>query len=417
MSEAEVLGSELRAARDGRDLTLDQAEKQTRIRAKYLEALEQGNYAALPSAVQARGFLRNYARFLGLDADLMVGRYDQLQQGGRRRGRRHDPPLDDPTLPSAARSTPIRPIPAVKIPTTSLAEPDEAQRRGTGILRFFVGLTAFAILAGLLYFGARGLQSMLSENNNTGGSILGPLATDVTPSPAVSPTPQPTITPLRPSPLPNPNSTATPTSTGGVIVQLQITERGWLRVIVDGQVAFIGSAAPNTVLQYQGNSIQVKTENAVGVHAVVNGQDLGVLGPRGQIFDQTFTAGGAIPATATPPSPAANSPSDVPAGQTGQTGVTSPVAAFSFTNTPHVTATITVLPTLPPPTITLTFTVTPTATWTPSATFTPTITYTPSVTRTATITPTPTNTPTPTPTILILPRETSTPDQGEVRPQ
>src|SRR5260370_41853039 len=86
-SDAEALGQELRAAREARDLTLDQAEHQTRIRAKHLDSLERGNYAALPSAVQARGFLRNYARFLGLDADEMVARYDDAQSGRKRRSR------------------------------------------------------------------------------------------------------------------------------------------------------------------------------------------------------------------------------------------------------------------------------------------------------------------------------------------
>src|SRR5690242_17930367 len=98
-SDAEALGQELRTAREARDLTLDEAERQTRIRAKHLDSLEQGNYAALPSAVQARGFLRNYARFLGLDADEMVARYDDAQSGRRRR-----PRVRKAAPPPAARS-------------------------------------------------------------------------------------------------------------------------------------------------------------------------------------------------------------------------------------------------------------------------------------------------------------------------
>src|SRR5438128_4292489 len=86
-SDAEALGQELRAAREARDLTLDQAEQQTRIRVKHLDSLERGQHAALPSIVQARGFLRNYARFLGLDADEMVARFDDAQGGRRRRSR------------------------------------------------------------------------------------------------------------------------------------------------------------------------------------------------------------------------------------------------------------------------------------------------------------------------------------------
>src|SRR5690242_6312205 len=105
MSDAQVLGSELRAAREARDLTLDQAEQQTRIRVKYLEALEEGNYGILPSAVQARGFLRYYARFLNLDADLVVGRYDALQGGRRRRRAAPAVSVEDPTISSPSRRT------------------------------------------------------------------------------------------------------------------------------------------------------------------------------------------------------------------------------------------------------------------------------------------------------------------------
>src|SRR5579872_4481844 len=110
MSDAEVLGSELREARLSRDLTLDQVERQIRIRAKFLEALEQGNNTALPSEVQARGFLRNYARFLGMDGDAMVARYDaallQLQNPSKRPPRR-----EDPTITSVGRRT--QPMPPV----------------------------------------------------------------------------------------------------------------------------------------------------------------------------------------------------------------------------------------------------------------------------------------------------------------
>src|SRR5258706_1076195 len=118
MSDAEALGNELREARLGRDLSLDQVEEQIRIRAKFLEALEQGNYAALPTDVQARGFLRNYARFLGFDGDLMVSRYDAALQGGRRRQRRPEPKREDPTISSVARKTqPIPTPPGTPVPS------------------------------------------------------------------------------------------------------------------------------------------------------------------------------------------------------------------------------------------------------------------------------------------------------------
>src|SRR5262245_24956063 len=144
MSDAEALGTELREARQGRDLTLQQAEQQTRIRAKFLEALEQGNYSALPTAVQARGFLRNYARFLGLDADLAVSRYDQALLGGRRRGRRKElspePPAPVPRRTQTTKSEPQW----TTIPTIS-EEQERRQRRS------WLGTIAIVVVALILF--------------------------------------------------------------------------------------------------------------------------------------------------------------------------------------------------------------------------------------------------------------------------
>jgi cytoskeletal protein RodZ len=63
----DTLGQRLKFARQERRLSIEQAAEGTRIRPHYLQALEADDYSAMPSPVQARGFLRNYADFLGLD--------------------------------------------------------------------------------------------------------------------------------------------------------------------------------------------------------------------------------------------------------------------------------------------------------------------------------------------------------------
>ncbi len=62
------LGETLRRARQTKGITVEDAERVTRIPKKYLEALEVENYNILPAPVYARGFLRSYAAYLGLDA-------------------------------------------------------------------------------------------------------------------------------------------------------------------------------------------------------------------------------------------------------------------------------------------------------------------------------------------------------------
>lgn len=61
------LGETLRRARLSKGITIEDAERVTRIPRKYLEALEVENYGILPAPVYARGFLRSYAAYLGLD--------------------------------------------------------------------------------------------------------------------------------------------------------------------------------------------------------------------------------------------------------------------------------------------------------------------------------------------------------------
>src|SRR5712691_9468563 len=63
------LPERLYAARERKGVDLYRAERDTKIRARYLGALERGEYRELPGSVYTKGFLRNYALYLGLDPD------------------------------------------------------------------------------------------------------------------------------------------------------------------------------------------------------------------------------------------------------------------------------------------------------------------------------------------------------------
>ncbi len=69
---SESIGTRLREAREKRQLSLQQASENTKVRAHYLQALENDDLTAMPSAAQARGFLRIYAEFLGLQISDLV---------------------------------------------------------------------------------------------------------------------------------------------------------------------------------------------------------------------------------------------------------------------------------------------------------------------------------------------------------
>jgi cytoskeletal protein RodZ len=70
------IGGSLAAARKGQRLTPSDVERLTRLRGRYLAALERDDFDALPGRVYARAFLRTYADALGLDADRFVDEFD-----------------------------------------------------------------------------------------------------------------------------------------------------------------------------------------------------------------------------------------------------------------------------------------------------------------------------------------------------
>lgn len=69
------VGEILLTARERKGVDLSRAERETKIRARHLVALESGEIADLPAPVYAKGFLRNYSTYLGLDADEMLARW------------------------------------------------------------------------------------------------------------------------------------------------------------------------------------------------------------------------------------------------------------------------------------------------------------------------------------------------------
>lgn len=108
------LGELLRTQREKKGITLEQATADTRIREKFLAALEAGDYQSLPGAVYTKGFLRNYAEYLDLDQEDLVVQFQQ------ERGLIAEPARAfEPMRPIARRSVIL--TPAVLIPVLVLA--------------------------------------------------------------------------------------------------------------------------------------------------------------------------------------------------------------------------------------------------------------------------------------------------------
>ena len=143
-------GERLRARREEKGVTLEEVAAETRIPLGYLRALEEKDFEAFTSDLHARGFLRNYAAYLELDADPLIAAYDELRGKAR------------------AKKT-VLPVP----PPGDDAHP----RPSTLGLDALLGL----VIVGLL---ALGLYSVRLRQNR------------VAPTPTVGPSPTPTATPL-----------------------------------------------------------------------------------------------------------------------------------------------------------------------------------------------------------------------------
>jgi len=93
------LGEVLRAAREAKGVDLPRVERETKIRERYLSALERGEYRDLPGAVYTKGFLRNYGAYLGLDSEYLIDLY-RLETATA--------PADRPSLPAPPRPIGVR---------------------------------------------------------------------------------------------------------------------------------------------------------------------------------------------------------------------------------------------------------------------------------------------------------------------
>jgi cytoskeletal protein RodZ len=82
-----TFGEELRKEREIRGIELREIAEATKISQRFLDALERDDFKNLPAPVFSRGFVREYSRYLGLDAEEMVDRYVHFCHS-----------IDDPTL-------------------------------------------------------------------------------------------------------------------------------------------------------------------------------------------------------------------------------------------------------------------------------------------------------------------------------
>jgi hypothetical protein len=141
------IGNSLREARTRKGLDFPELEQGTKIRAKYLRALEDEAFETLPSATYVKGFLRTYADYLGLDGQLYVDEYNVRYGSG------------DEVLERRVRSS------------TTARRPHVRKRRRLESRLVWLTLLGIAVLTGLVIaawrYGGSGHQTLPLSNQAT----------------------------------------------------------------------------------------------------------------------------------------------------------------------------------------------------------------------------------------------------------
>lgn len=322
------IGNSLRQRRELLSLTLDEIERHTHVRKYYLGVIEAGRFDDLPSPVQARGMLSNYASFLDMDTEATLLRFaDALQ--ARRIERQAALP---PTQTASRRRIGLPPI------VRRLVSPD----------LLFGGLMIIMIFS-LSIWGANYILSRESASAAQAPSISDVLLDSATLTPTATENPNvglPTDVDVEPTIGFDSGETATPTETlvsdegvDGVQITISVLERTFVRVTVDGVVEQEGRVLAGFAQTFNGNqTIEVLTGSGSAIQIVFNQNNMGVMGNMGQVVNLIYTTTGVQTPTMTP-SPTATF---TPPNQKSPT----PTRTLTLTPTPSLTRTPTLTPTL-----------------------------------------------------------------------
>ena len=288
------IGMTLRQRRESLSLTLEEIEHHIHVRKHYLEALEAGEFNRLPSSVQARGMLNNYAHFIDLDVDALLLTFAEGLQ--TQRLERQPKPEETSQKPNLKNPFKIFLPFKIEIP---------AKIRRYLSIDIFVGgglvtvLLIFAIWGtGRIINLRAGITPQPTARSFSNILISSPEAPTTTPSPTTSGDETSTIIPMAGETM---VITLPAEGQGPVQVVVIAEEQAWVRVSVDYQVEFEGRMTAGTALPFDGNTqIEVLTGNGIAISILYNQNNLGPMGNFGEVVDRIYTVNAILNPTATP---------------------------------------------------------------------------------------------------------------------
>ena len=248
----ELAGALLRQARQRSGRSLEDCASALRARPGQIEAMERGDLRDFGGEIYARGFLRSYARLVGVEPAEILRLHGE------------DPAYRGPVLPPR--------------------EPLRVRRDPPGWLVGLVGLVAVAgVIAAVLGLGGSRVPAAVAPSDP---ALEAP--PDVAPSPPPA-APEPVV----PQPEPEPVPTGPP-----VDVVLTFESASWLEVVVDGVAVETGALVPaGETLRFGGQElVALRFGNAGGVRIELNGEELGPAGRPGQVLRVALSPEGPLDA-------------------------------------------------------------------------------------------------------------------------
>jgi cytoskeleton protein RodZ len=244
-NESSSFGDWLRRQREMREISLRDIADRTKISLRYLEAMEADRFDLLPAAVFAKGFLREYARYVGLSPDDVVNHYLSVNHPEEQES-------------AAGDDVKIRTKPRAVDP----GQPPVRRNWSYGLLLALVGLVLLVLVAlAALFLDRRHDQSASSRQA----------------SPSVG---------LPPAPAPKPAAVpvAPPQPSAPLQVSLDFTQDCWVEAVIDGKNR-------SSELRVQGEALQLEAEksivltlgNAGAVEVQVNGYPLDLGKKKGDV--------------------------------------------------------------------------------------------------------------------------------------
>jgi cytoskeleton protein RodZ len=297
-------GARLKQQREQKGVSLDDVAKSTKIGTRMLRALEQEQLDQLPGGIFNKGFIRAYARFLGIDEEEVIAEYAATTGAAQPEQR-----------PGEDR------FPLQDVKSEIERENSEGLPWGTFAAILVIAALLFAIWG--VY--ARQKQNKAAKQIASEQAAMQPqfapaaASTAVVPdhsAPPVANPPQPVAASAAQTSLaggktlqpPNAGATSAAAPThdsapekGKIRVTVKAREDSWISITVDGEVTMQGTLTAGSQRNVQASrEIAIKAGNAGALDFAFNGKDLPSQGAEGEVKSLVFNTNGLEPAVSNP---------------------------------------------------------------------------------------------------------------------